>query len=142
TSSADLSWNAITGVTGFEYAVTASATPPASGAATTGTTYNATGLTPATNYYLHVRTQCNSTTSSAWTTLPFTSQSSACTAPTGLAATGITPTGVTLNWNAAASSTGYEYAITQSSIPPTSGNTIAATTYTGGGLTPGTTYYA
>lgn len=142
TTGANLSWNAITGVTGFEYAVNTSATPPASGTATTGTTYNPSTLTGATAYYLHVRTQCNATTFSAWTSLPFTTQSAACNAPTGLTATGITLTGATLNWNTVATATGYEYAITTTATPPPAGSPIAVTTYTSSSLTPGTTYYA
>src|SRR5690606_24074732 len=40
------------------------------------------------------------------------------------------------------SSAGYEYVITGTATPPSSGNATTATNYTGGGLTPGTTYYA
>lgn len=142
TTTANTSWTAVTGALGYEYAVTTSSTPPASGTAQAGTTYNATGLNHTTAYYLHVRTQCNASTFSTWTTFPFTTQSPLCNAPTGLAASGLSTTGVTLNWNAVTSSIGYEYAINTSSTPPPSGVGITPNTYTGTGLTPGTTYYA
>jgi GEVED domain/Secretion system C-terminal sorting domain len=70
-TSASISWSVAGGATGYEWAVTTSATPPASGTATTLTSVSATGLTAATNYFAHVRTKCGATFS-GWTTLPFT----------------------------------------------------------------------
>ena len=73
-TTADLSWTApVLGTpTGYEWAVTTLATPPASGTATALTTANASGLTAATQYYLHVRTDCGAGGFSSWATLPFT----------------------------------------------------------------------
>jgi hypothetical protein len=70
TTAATLSWGAAGGATGYEWAVTTSPTPPASGTATALTTVNATSLTPGTPYYAHVRTQCGAPFS-AWTSEPF-----------------------------------------------------------------------
>jgi trimeric autotransporter adhesin len=53
---------------GYEWAVTTSATPPASGAATTGLTASSTGLTPNSTYYLHVRSDCGAGLFSSWAT--------------------------------------------------------------------------
>lgn len=65
-----------------------------------------------------------------------------CAQPTGLAATGITATAATLNWNGPTGITGYEYVLNQSATAPTgSGTPTTATTYTAGPLTPLTTYY-
>jgi hypothetical protein len=54
---------------GYEWAVTASATAPASGTATMSTTASSTGLSAGTAYWLHVRSICAS--SSTWTTVAF-----------------------------------------------------------------------
>ena len=69
-TTADLSWDSL-GTLGYEYAVTTSATPPASGTATTGTVYAASGLTPQTTYYLHVRAECAGSTYGNWATTSF-----------------------------------------------------------------------
>jgi trimeric autotransporter adhesin len=53
---------------GYEWAVTTSATPPASGTATTGLTASSTGLTPNSTYYLHVRSDCGAGLFSSWAT--------------------------------------------------------------------------
>ena len=60
TSSANVSWTAPipTPGVGYEYAVTTSATPPASGTSVTGTSASVTGLSAQTTYYLHVRSEC------------------------------------------------------------------------------------
>ena len=58
---ADLSWTAPTqgvGPVGYEYAVTTSITPPASGTQVTGTAVSASGLVAGTTYYAHVRSVC------------------------------------------------------------------------------------
>lgn len=73
TTTASHSWTAATGSPlGYEWAVTTSATPPASGTATAGLTASSIGLTPGTPYYLHVRTSCAGATFSSWATSPFT----------------------------------------------------------------------
>ncbi|MBK8624937.1 MAG: hypothetical protein IPN86_05080 [Saprospiraceae bacterium] len=57
---------------GYEWAVTTSATPPASGTATTNTTASSTSLTANTTYYLHVRSECTAGVDfSAWTSASF-----------------------------------------------------------------------
>ncbi len=71
TTTAALSWGAVTGASGYEYAVTTSATPPASGTATATNSASASSLTPATAYYAHVRTACGASFSS-WSTTAFT----------------------------------------------------------------------
>lgn len=71
-TTADLAWTApATGTpTGYEWAVTTSATPPATGTAVTGTTATATSLTYGTLYYMHVRTDCGGSFSN-WATISF-----------------------------------------------------------------------
>ena len=74
-TTATVNWTAPTSYTpsnGYQYAVTTSATPPASGTATTATTANVTGLTANTTYYLHVRSDCGAINGfSTWSTISF-----------------------------------------------------------------------
>jgi hypothetical protein len=72
-TTADLSWTAPSPApgSGYEYAVTTSATPPASGTATAGTTFSPSGLTGGTLYFLHVRSVCGAGDFSPWTTKSF-----------------------------------------------------------------------
>lgn len=72
TTSANLNWNAVAGANGYEYAITTSSVPPASGTPQTATSYSASGLNPGTVYYLHVRSSCPNGSFSGWTTLSFT----------------------------------------------------------------------
>ena len=55
---------------GYQYAVTTTATTPATGIATTATTINNLAITPNATNYLHVRTSCGGTDFSEWLTLP------------------------------------------------------------------------
>ncbi|NMH26523.1 fibronectin type III domain-containing protein, partial [Flavobacterium silvaticum] len=72
-TTADLSWTAPATApgSGYEYAVTTSSTPPASGTATSATSYAASGLTGGTFYYLHVRSVCGAGDFSPWVSLTF-----------------------------------------------------------------------
>ena len=73
-SSADVTWSAVPSATlGYEYVLDNVATDPAgSGTSTTSTTYSASGLTPTTVYYFHIRSVCSVGTYSAWSTISFT----------------------------------------------------------------------
>jgi|GEM_PF-1979010 len=75
TTTANLSWTAPTSApvpSGYEYAVTTSATPPASGTAVTATSVTGySGLTMNTTYYLHVRSNCSANGYSDWSTTSF-----------------------------------------------------------------------
>ncbi len=80
-TSATISWSAAAGVLGYQYAVTTSATPPASGTSTTATTANITGLSASTLYYAHVRAGCAGSTFSSWVTSSFTTLCVAASVP-------------------------------------------------------------
>ena len=139
-----VNWMAITGATGYEWVVNTTATAPTgSGTATTLTTFTATGLTAATTYYAHVRTNCG-TSFSTWTTIPFTTgpSTAGCNPVTGLTASAITASSATISWTAVTGSVGYQYVINNTVAAPTgSGTNIATTTYNATALTAGTTYY-
>lgn len=67
----------------------------------------------------------------------------ACSAPTGLAASGITQTGATVSWGTVAEATnGYQYVVsTSSSTPSGSGTATASISVSAGTLTANTSYY-
>lgn len=69
---ANISWTAAAGtVTGYEYAVTTSATAPVGAGTAVGnvtSVSNVSGLSPNTTYYVHVRTNCGGGTYSGWVT--------------------------------------------------------------------------
>jgi len=140
-TTSDLSWDA-QGSNNFEYVVNTTATDPAAaGTFTTGTTFSATALTPATIYYLHVRTDCDDGNLSPWTTFSFTTLVAPCIAPTGLAAANTSATTSDLSWNAQGSSS-FEYVVnTTSTDPSTAGTATAGTTFNATALTPQTVYY-
>jgi Secretion system C-terminal sorting domain len=93
-TSSNNSWSAPGGsVTGYEWAVTSSATPPASGTFTTSTSSVSTGLTGTTNYFLHVRTNCGSGIFSTWASSPFFS-SFDCSLVTPISACGVSQNAV------------------------------------------------
>ncbi|SCX88965.1 Por secretion system C-terminal sorting domain-containing protein [Flavobacterium caeni] len=73
-NSADISWDAVSGIAGFEYVLNEEAADPA-GAGTplneSELTYPASGLTEGTTYYFHLRSNCGSSFSD-WVTVSFT----------------------------------------------------------------------
>jgi hypothetical protein len=142
-SSADLSWNAVSGSSGYQYLVDQVSTNPAgAGTATTGTTFNATTLNPSTTYYLHVRNNCGSSNFSSWATIPFTTTAAAtCSDPTNLAENNVTATTADFNWDAAGTND-FEYVLDQVSTDPAgAGTAINGLTTSTSTLSPSTTYY-
>jgi hypothetical protein len=74
---ADLIWNTQAGST-FEYVVDQTATDPTgSGTATPNNAFAATTLAGSTTYFFHVRTNCGNGNFSNWTTISFTTLSTA-----------------------------------------------------------------
>lgn len=143
-SSANLSWSAVTGATSYEWSVTTTATPPASGTATTSTSAIASTLLPATTYYAHVRTICTSSASS-WVSIPFTTLSTTACAPiSGLSVTNITATSATISWTSVSSGApGYQYIINNLAAAPTISGINTTDTFTNAtSLLATTTYYA
>src|SRR6185295_15270569 len=101
-----------------------------------------TGLTAATQYEAQVRSNCTSTSSAYSASATFTT-AAACvaTTPTGLAASGITSSGATLNWTAVSGTTyNVQYRVvgtsTWSTVSPSTNSTALS------GLTAATQYEA
>lgn len=139
-SQATITWTATNGETNFEYVVTTSPTPPASGAiATNNTSFLITGLTNGVTYYVHVRTNC-SLSQSEWSTVDFITS---CRPPEipflniTTTATGV----VKINWNTVFGTTSYEYFISTSPNPPSAGRSIIDTFLNIAGLSAVNTYY-
>jgi len=71
-NAATISWNAGNGAVNYEYVLDNTATDPiVAGTLQTAVTYSATGLTPQTLYYFHVRTVCSGG-NTIWSTTSFT----------------------------------------------------------------------
>ncbi|MBS1773658.1 MAG: T9SS type A sorting domain-containing protein [Bacteroidetes bacterium] len=140
---ASFSWTAITGAS-YEFAVTSSATPPSTGAATV-TTSNVTvnGLMPATSYYLHVRHICSSVSYSQWTTYNFTTRPD-CSKPGKTTIVAVDTNSAIIQWPSVSPATSYQYIIDMNnSTPSISAGALISTTpvINKGGLTEGTWYY-
>ena len=73
-AAANIPWPAVASAAlGYEYVFDNVATAPTgSGTPTTSVSYSASGLTPLTTYYFHVRSVCSAGTYSTWTTISFT----------------------------------------------------------------------
>lgn len=140
-SSAAISWPSKPGVAGYEYAITTGSTPPVSGTTTTDVSTNATGLTNNTKYYVHLRTNCGNFNYSSWSIDSFVTGCKAPAAPL-LSITNLTSSGsADINWNSVSGAASYEYAITTSNAPPSSGTAITGTSVHATGLHSVTTYY-
>ncbi|MDR6883008.1 fibronectin type III domain-containing protein [Bacillus sp. 3255] len=110
-------------------------------ASVTGTTYNVTGLTQATQYTFTVKAKDAVPNIASGTSTTVTTSSSADTTPpanvTSLTTANITQTGLTLNWTASASSDVASYDIYNGS---TFLANVTATTYNVNGLAASTSY--
>lgn len=124
----------------FEYAVTTNPVPPSAGTAITAGTFSVTGLTPGTQYYVHVRRNCGGGDLSEWSRLAFTTNWPPCLPPVifnpvpGASS-------IALSWQAVFTAVQYEYAVTGSATPPISGINIPGTSITPTGLSSSATYY-
>ena len=142
-STADLSWNTVSGSSGYQYVVDQTlANPAGAGTATTGTTFNPTTLNPSTTYYLHVRNNCGGSNFSSWSTISFTTPAApVCAVPTNLAENNVMATSSDFNWDAAGSND-FEYVLDEIATDPAgAGTPINGTSYSTSSLNPLTTYY-
>jgi hypothetical protein len=138
---ANIIWSAPpNGGSNYEYAITTSAIPPASGSATTSTSANIQGLTNGVTYYAHVRTICSVLSTSEWSTVSFVTGCKA--SPLTLININITDTGaVNIKWNKVFGALAYEYVVSTSNVATATGTEISDTTITLNGLNSVTQYY-
>lgn len=141
-TTARLTWTQPTPSLYNEYVISTSATPPNTGTQTTTQQYNATGLTPNTQYYFHVRNQCNTTDKTVWVTLAFKTNPP-CTPPTGIHVKDLSVESTKVLWRKISYALGYEYVLDLNRSAPTStpyGLTTDTSIYADQ-LAEGTTYY-
>jgi hypothetical protein len=138
---ATLNWNAVASATyDVQYRVVGAPSWTTVAASTNSTTLS--GLTSSTQYEAQVRSNCTSTSSAYSASVNFTTGAGCVTSvPTGLAASGITSSGATLNWNVVASAT---YDVQYRVVGAPSWTTVAASTNSTvlSGLTASTQYEA
>lgn len=111
TTDADLNWTSQSGITGYEYVIDQTAALPAgTGTAVTTNSYVATGLTPGSTYYAHVRTNCGSGNISSWSTVSFTT-TAVCATPsiTAISSDTVICTGSSLGLSVTATGTALSY---------------------------------
>jgi fibronectin type 3 domain-containing protein len=140
-SSITISWTAVTGATGYIIYGGTSLTSLAQLATATATTYSNTGLTAATTYYYAVAATNAGGTSAQSAGVSATTQSAAPSAPTGVTATAVSSSSITVSWAAVSGATGYVVYGGTSSTSLAQLATATATTYSNTGLTAATTYY-
>jgi len=140
TSSANLSWTAVTGATSYtiQYRIIGSSTWTTTTSGTNSTSLP--GLAAATNYEFEVQTICASGSSSFSSSYNFTTLANPCSVPSGLFASGITSTSATLNWLAISGAVSYNIQYRQTGTITWSNTTSTVNSVTIAGLTPGTIY--
>lgn len=143
TSSVTLSWDAVSGVTGYQ--IYKSDTNDADAAelvkTQTGVSASLSGLSSGTVYYFWVRS-LNSTNDPGDYSAAFTCKTSLA-APQNIFAAADTTTSVEVTWDAVVGAEGYDvyYGTTNSIASMTKAASTTKTTYTVTGLTTGTTYF-
>lgn len=137
------SWPAVVGATGYQYDLTDSPTPPASGtpgAPLATNSHTATDLVAGSNYYFHLRTVCAApNTFGPWVSSSFNTDCPGLAAPP--VASDITATTATISWTAPPGIANFEYVQRTAPSPPTTAGTGAGTSVVLTDLIPGTTYY-
>ena len=144
-TSATVNWNPAASSTGYQYIVDQNATVPYPNTPipVAGTTANVTGLTPGTNYYLHVRNMCSPTNPSVWVDYMFTTLPP-CNDPSGFKTTNLQPTSTTISWNPLLSALSWDYIVDQDRNDPvssTGATNVTSPTDNITGLTEDTWYY-
>lgn len=144
-SGATVSWTAVSGALSYDvdYSVSGANSWTNVATATTSISVNITGLNPSTAYDWRVRSNCSTTSSSAYSTGSFTTLASTttCNAPTNLTSSSITGSGATVSWTAVSGATSYDmqYGLSVSGPWTTVNTTSTSVNITG--LSASTIYY-
>jgi hypothetical protein len=141
-----ISWSAVSGATSYKiFRSTTSGGPYTQVGTSTTTSFADSGLTCGTSYFYVVTASNGSCDSgnSAQTTV--TTSACTCTppaAPTGVATSGATQTGLTVSWSAVSGATSYKiFRSTTSGGPYTQVGTSTTTSFADSGLTCNTAYF-
>ncbi len=141
-TTATLSWTAVTGATSYQLSYKKSTTSTWTSTTNSSTTSrNLTGLTASTLYNVRVLAVC-SNGNSAYATLNFTTTAAAtCPVPTNVAASNITNTGALISWTAASGAVSYKLKYKKNSATNWSTEaTVSGLNYTLAGLTKNVLY--
>ncbi len=131
-SSATLSWGAVSGATSYsvQYKISTSSTWLNAGN-TTSTTYNLGGLAANTAYHWRVKTDCSNYSTTANFTTTNSDGGNTCAAPTNLTTTNITASSAKLNWNTVAGASNYTVQYKRTNVTTwTTAGTTSSNTYT------------
>jgi hypothetical protein len=144
TTSATVSWTAVSGATSYDvdYKASTSSTWTNAATGTTAISSGLTGLTQGTTYDYRVRTNCASG-SSAYSAAQFTTTGTvACAAPTGLTSSAVTSSGATVSWTAVSGALSYDvdYKLNSSSTWTNAATATTSTNVALSGLTSATLY--
>lgn len=143
-SGTNLTWNTVTGATGYKVYFDTNSTPTTLVSTQPGTTYSTGVLSEGTTYYWKVISYNGSGDAGGCEVRSFkTLAHPVCATLTNPAnaATDIAPDAVTLAWNAVAGATGYKVYFDTNSSPTTLVSSQTTTSYSPGELLPNTTYY-
>lgn len=139
----DFSWNLVKGSQGYEYLVDQNTASPTTGTTiTTSTGVVETGLTPNTQYYIHLRNKCGNTNYSPWMTLPVKTLHE-CSVPTDFKVV-VNNTTANFSWKAIGTANEYEYVVDQFKVDPVNTTGVNVTTYNYASASPlleGEVYY-
>jgi Ferredoxin len=141
-TSITITWQAAAGAQSYKIYRSSSATGTfASVGIATVAQYADNGLTPSAIYYYKVSSVNGTNESAQSAALSVTTSTAAPVAPTGVAATPISSSSITVSWTAVTGATGYIVYGGASSSSLSQLGTPATTSYSHTGLTAGTTYY-
>lgn len=132
----------VPGVTGYEYAISGTASTPSSGwTATTALSATVSSLTPGATYYAHVRGKCGAVNAPTLY-VQFVNPFPPCDTILTPAVTDISMHGARITWHPSANGIGYNIEVSTDPLPPAIVSpTISDTTYLALGLTENTPYY-
>ena len=106
-SSATLTWIAVSGAVSYNIQYRQVGTIPWSSTTSTVNSVTISGLLPVANYEFQVEVVCSSSTSGYSTSGTFTTTSVSCDVPVGLAATSITTTSAIFHWSVVSAAANY-----------------------------------
>jgi len=140
-SSATLSWTAVSGAVSYNLAYKTSAGSTFTTVNTASTSYALTGLSASTSYDFKVQTVCSGSSTSAYTaTSSFTTSAAVCNSATGLSANSITTNSAVLSWTAVSGAQSYNLDYKLSSASTYTTLNTSGTSYSLSGLNPNTAY--
>lgn len=142
TSSATLSWSAVSGATSYNLQYKTSAASSYTTVSTTSTSYTLSGLAEGTTYNYQVQTVCSSGSSSYTSTGSFTTGTTTATCGTvgSLSSSNITTNSASVSWAAVSGAVSYnfDYKLSTASTYTTASVTSTGVSFTN--LTPNTSY--